>query len=264
MVRSVFTGVFLAMHVQPLLLSSLNVIGSPLRSGSASACSSCASAADVQKSSQPEDELTLSPEAQAATAADPASSSAPQDLTPEEQEQVDQLKSRDQEVRRHEQAHLGAAGGFAQGGPTFTYQQGPDGQRYAIGGEVQIDTSPVEGDPEATIQKARVIQAAALSPAEPSSQDKAVAAAAAALLQSAQQELQTAQADPETPEGLDGDQLLAAVDVNAHSAQGGSSPVAADAQTIGQSAAVNYFLKAAQEAYSPANPPSAGNLFLLA
>ncbi len=111
-------------------------------------------------------------------------------LTEEQQEVVDELKTTDREVRTHEQAHLAAAGSFAKGGPTFTYQKGPDGQQYAVGGEVSIDTSSVPGDPEATIAKARVIRAAASAPAEPSSQDRAVAAAATKLEIQATQELQ--------------------------------------------------------------------------
>ncbi len=113
----------------------------------------------------------------------------PGELTEEEQEQVESLEERDREVRQHEQAHLSAAGSYAIGGPTYEYQQGPDGKRYAIGGEVQIDTSPVEGDPAATIQKMQTVRAAALAPAEPSGQDRAVAAAAAAEIQKAQAEL---------------------------------------------------------------------------
>lgn len=41
---------------------------------------------------------------------------------------------------------------------------------------MQIDTAPVAGDPEATIEKMRTIQAPALAPANPSSADRAVAA----------------------------------------------------------------------------------------
>jgi len=41
--------------------------------------------------------------------------------------------------------------------------------------KVNIDTSEASGDPEATIQKARQIQAAANAPANPSAQDRAVA-----------------------------------------------------------------------------------------
>ncbi len=99
-------------------------------------------------------------------------------LSEEEQQQVQELKSRDQQVRTHEAAHAAAAGPHANGGPSFTYQLGPDGRSYAIGGEVQIDVSPVEGDPEATIRKMQAVRAAALAPADPSSQDRAVAALA--------------------------------------------------------------------------------------
>ncbi|MDX1353690.1 MAG: putative metalloprotease CJM1_0395 family protein, partial [Thiomicrorhabdus sp.] len=59
---------------------------------------------------------------------------------------INQLKARDAEVRAHEMAHLSTAGGYARGGMSFTYQMGPDGKQYAIGGEVGIDTTPVSGD----------------------------------------------------------------------------------------------------------------------
>ncbi len=118
-----------------------------------------------------------------------------QELTQEDQEQVDELKERDQEVRRHEQAHKGSAGSLAQGGPTFSFQRGPDGKQYAVGGEVQIDTSPVDGDPAATIRKMQAVRRAALSPAEPSSQDRSVAAQAARAAQQARQELREQSAD---------------------------------------------------------------------
>ncbi len=73
------------------------------------------------------------------------------EYTPEEQQQLDELKARDAEVKTHEAAHLAAAGGFATSGASYTYQTGPDGQKYAIGGEVSIDVGAVSGDPEATI-----------------------------------------------------------------------------------------------------------------
>jgi hypothetical protein len=111
------------------------------------------------------------------------------ELTPEEEEQVQKLSERDKEVRAHEQAHLSAAGPHARGGPTYEYQRGPDGQRYAVGGEVQIDVSPVDGDPEATIAKMQVVRAAALAPAEPSAQDRKVAATATKTEAAARAEL---------------------------------------------------------------------------
>ncbi len=112
----------------------------------------------------------------------------PQGLTPEEQRVVDQLQARDREVRAHEQAHQAAAGGIAKGGAHFEFQRGPDGRSYAIGGEVQIDTS--EGrSPEETLRKAQAIQAAARAPAHPSGQDYAVAREAATMATEARAEL---------------------------------------------------------------------------
>ena len=111
------------------------------------------------------------------------------ELTEEEQREVAELKERDSEVRRHEQAHKAAAGRYANGAPSFEYEVGPDGRRYAVGGEVSIDVSPVADDPQATIDKMRQVRAAATAPAEPSSQDRQVAAEAAQLEQQARADL---------------------------------------------------------------------------
>lgn len=118
-------------------------------------------------------------------------------LTDEERQIVAKLTQRDREVRAHENAHLAAAGALARG-VSFTYETGPDGKRYAVGGEVSIDTSP-ESDPEATLEKARQIQAAANAPAQPSGQDRAVAAQAARMEQKALLEIaEQARAELET------------------------------------------------------------------
>ncbi len=87
------------------------------------------------------------------------------------------LQGRDREVRAHEAAHMAAAGGLARGGASYSYETGPDNRRYAVGGEVSIDTSPGK-TPEETLQKAQTIRAAAQAPAKPSQQDLAVAASA--------------------------------------------------------------------------------------
>lgn len=100
------------------------------------------------------------------------------ELTPEEKRDVEELKARDREVRAHEMAHVLAGGAYVTSGPSYTYQTGPDGKGYAVGGSVGIDTSPVDGDPEATIQKMQTVVAAALAPAMPSGQDMKVAAQA--------------------------------------------------------------------------------------
>ena len=109
-------------------------------------------------------------------------------LSDEERKQVEDLEKRDREVKAHEAAHKASAGGNARGGASYEYQAGPDGRQYAVGGHVDIDVSPVQGNPRATLQKAQTVQRAALAPADPSGQDRAVAAAAAQLARQAQSE----------------------------------------------------------------------------
>lgn len=81
-----------------------------------------------------------------------------------------------------------AAGRYARGGPSYKYQRGSDSRQYAVGGEVQMDMSPIPGSPEATIQKMQTIKRAALAPATPSSQDHKVAATAETKASQARQE----------------------------------------------------------------------------
>ena len=116
-----------------------------------------------------------------------------------ELKELTELKARDREVRAHEAAHQAVGGQYA-GGMSFTYQRGPDGAQYAVGGEVSIDISPVSGNPQATIEKMRVVRAAAMAPAEPSGQDRAVAAQAMQVLLQAQSELASGQASPNPQE----------------------------------------------------------------
>ena len=124
-------------------------------------------------------------------------------LTAEEQRSVEQLKQRDMEVRSHEQAHLSNAGQYAAGSAQYTYQKGPDGRRYAIGGEVPIDVSK-ESTPEATLQKMQTVRKAALAPANPSSADRQIAAAATQKEAQARQEMQQVSADESTTGPLTG------------------------------------------------------------
>lgn len=91
--------------------------------------------------------------------------------------QIDELKARDTEVKAHEHAHASVGGQYAQS-PSFKYEKGADGQRYATDGEVQIDVSTVPGDPLATINKMKQVYAAAMAPVDPSSADIRVAAQA--------------------------------------------------------------------------------------
>lgn len=111
------------------------------------------------------------------------------ELDGDEKKQLQQLQARDREVRAHEAAHKAAAGNLARSGTNFDFEKGPDGQRYAVGGEVNIDTAKVSGDPQATISKAQTIRAAANAPAQPSGQDRAVAAQATRMEAEARLEL---------------------------------------------------------------------------
>ena len=130
------------------------------------------------------------------------------ELTEEEKKEVEELKRRDQEVRTHEHAHVAAGGQYVRGGIQYDYQTGPDGKRYAVGGEVSIDTSP-ESDPEDTIRKAQTIRQAALAPAEPSGQDRRAAAAAAQMEMQARQELAQAKLEGNEGEGGEVNDVLA-------------------------------------------------------
>lgn len=111
-----------------------------------------------------------------------------------EEKMLQELKARDAEVKNHEAAHMAAAGNLAQGGPSYDYKRGPDGHTYAVGGEVQIDTSK-GSTPEETIQKAQRVRAAALAPANPSSQDRAVASRASSQEAEARKELADKQSE---------------------------------------------------------------------
>ncbi len=110
-----------------------------------------------------------------------ASSSGQQELSADEKKEVGRLKARDAEVRAHEQAHASAGGSHA-GSPSYEFKTGPDGRRYAVGGEVSIDTSEIPGDAKASIQKLEQVARAANAPAEPSGQDRKVAAKARAKI----------------------------------------------------------------------------------
>jgi len=111
------------------------------------------------------------------------------ELSPKEQEEVEKLRERDREVHEHEQAHKMAGGQYTIGAPNYEYKTGPDRKRYAVAGEVKIDSSPVKGNPEATIKKAKIVHQAALAPKNPSQQDRQVAAKASAMERTAQIEL---------------------------------------------------------------------------
>lgn len=108
-------------------------------------------------------------------------------LSQDEQRLVKDLASRDSEVRAHEAAHQASGGGMT-GAATFTYQQGPDGKMYAIGGEVSISMKS-GSSPQETIANARQIATAAMAAGDPGPQDFAVASSARVMEMKAKQQL---------------------------------------------------------------------------
>lgn len=121
------------------------------------------------------------------------------------QRQVRALAARDREVRAHEQAHA-AVGGAHAGHPHYDYVRGPNGVRYATSGHVNIDISPVPGDPQATVEKMETVARAALAPAEPSPQDRAVAAKARQQAAQARAELAQQRNDEVQATGIQAEQ----------------------------------------------------------
>lgn len=139
----------------------------------------------------------------------------------QDQKRIEELKKIDRNVRAHEQAHLAAAGGLAMSGATFTYTRGPDGQQYAVGGEVSIDVSPGK-TPQETINKAERIKAAALVPADPSAQDRAVAGSAAQMEAQAQQQLAQEKLDAAKGKGSENGSLATSSQKKTETPEAGS------------------------------------------
>ena len=166
-----------------LQLTERNLVAAPSRSVLPSRPQESATPENPTKQSEPDATTGIS------SASEPSSVSAAETgkLDARQVEQILELAARDREVRLHEQAHLAAGGQYA-GAVHYSLVRGPDGRTYAVGGEVDIDVTPVAGDPAATIHKMEQIQRAALAPAEPSAQDRAVAALAAQQILQAQAE----------------------------------------------------------------------------
>lgn len=157
----------------------------PSATANSSAAANSSTSVDPSAAVDPSTAAEPPSPANSSTQADPAG----EPLSEEEKSRVHELKKIDAKVKAHEAAHMAASGGYARGGANFSYTTGPDGRRYATGGEVQIDTSPVPDDPPATVRKMQIVRRAALAPAEPSPQDRAVAASASASETQARREM---------------------------------------------------------------------------
>ena len=102
--------------------------------------------------------------------------------------QLSELERRERDVRASELSQAALAGRYA-GPAVYSYARGPDGQTYAVAGDVSIDVSPVPNNPEATLRKMEVVMQAAMASAESSPQDLRVAAQARIIAAQARAEL---------------------------------------------------------------------------
>jgi len=123
-------------------------------------------------------------------------------LSEDEQREVEELKQIDRKVRQHEMQHVAVGGSLVTSGANYSYKKGPDGQNYAVAGEVSIDTSKGR-TPEETLSRARRIRNAALAPADPSPQDRSVAAMAGQMEMQAMREIAQAKLE-ESKSGQNG------------------------------------------------------------
>ena len=88
---------------------------------------------------------------------------------------LDKFKQTDLSIRSHEQAH--ATIGHTTSPISYTYQEGPDGKLYAVGGSVHLDTS-IPDDPKAAQYKLDNIKKAASGVSDESGADSAIVTAA--------------------------------------------------------------------------------------
>jgi hypothetical protein len=100
---------------------------------------------------------------------------------------VARLKAIEEKVKAHEAAHK-TVGGTLTGPISYTYTRGPDGKSYITGGEVPIKISTGKTPQETVAHMEQVIRAA-LAPADPSPQDRAVASQASSVQQQARMEM---------------------------------------------------------------------------
>jgi hypothetical protein len=183
---------------------------------------------------------------------------------PQVQAQIAQLKVIEEKVKAHEAAHK-SAGGTMTGPVSYSYTRGPDGKNYITGGEVPISISSGK-TPQETISRMQQVIQTALAPADPSPQDRAVAAQAAAQQQAARQELaavpetMTTEATPVSVEpGNNSDSIVARDAQRAYgnpavTGKQSETPVVAGATRQGPQNAASSLTDAAQSSFANMTP----------
>lgn len=125
-------------------------------------------------------------------------------LNNNEAQVVNRLQADDAGVRVHEAQHFRAAGGLASGTAKYEYVQGPDGNLYAVAGQVDVSTTPTS-DPDKQRRDAQGLYNAASAPADSSAQDVSVARQA---LQNAANAYQQTSRNPDDRSLLGGNGLI--------------------------------------------------------
>lgn len=74
---------------------------------------------------------------------------------------LEKFKKSDSNIKAHEQSH--AAGANTTSPIKYSYQTGPDGKLYAVGGEVRLDTSIPKDPNEASFKLSKLQSAASVS-----------------------------------------------------------------------------------------------------
>lgn len=94
------------------------------------------------------------------------------DLDPAQFTRLRRLQARDQRVRAHEQAHNLAGGGQVAPAVRYHYQTGPDGRRYAVGGQAHTPAGGGGSTAEQALDQSASLRRAAVAPTRPSYQDR--------------------------------------------------------------------------------------------
>jgi len=149
-------------------------------------------------------------------------------VDPQVQQEIARLQATEAKVKAHEAAHK-AAGGTMTGPVSYTYTRGPDGKNYVTGGEVPISVSSGK-TPQETVNRMQQVIQAALAPADPSPQDRAVAAQAATLAQQARQEESSSTAAT-TASPVSGGAVPSGLEGNARDASGAIQTDSGSAQS---------------------------------
>ncbi len=173
---------------------------------------------------------------------------------PQIQAEVSRLKATEEKVKAHEAAHK-SSGGTMTGPVSYSYTRGPDGKNYITGGEVPIRVTSGKTPEETASRMQQVIQAA-LAPADPSPQDRAVAAQASTMQQQARMEMVTS--NPASG----GQEKPAVSDPTPDSSEGNSRDRDPLRSTAAASAAPGQATLRPSRSAGPEQPASAGGSFI--